>query len=161
MTDQQRAYNRALRELATARAYSEAATPPTEEQTAAIVQKRGEDGLAAVEAHQRRRLDAAEDARYALEEARASVEVQLGRPLTRHEAEAGFGMYGEGPSSCWPLPEHRWWDTDPRRPCEECAGGQRVRPLGGAAAVARPVPADLDVDAERRRQIEALKGGAA
>lgn len=160
LTEQQAAYNRALRDATATVAQRDAATPLDEETIAAILASpSGEMGVAKVRERHRKYAERAEDAATNLAYARTLSETQLGRPLTVHEFEAGFGTYGVGRSADWPLPEHRWWDTNPTLPCSTCAAGQR--PRAPTMKVAREIPPAPDEEAERRRQRDALRGDAA
>ena len=119
ITDQQRAYNRVLRQAEVERARVDAMSEFGEREAAEVGKRGGSEGIERARAHRLRRVAALEDAEADLHRAGDVCVVQLGRPLTRHESEAGFGLTKDGA-----LGSHRWWVTNPRVPCVECEVGE-------------------------------------
>ncbi|HEX9899618.1 MAG TPA: hypothetical protein VGC81_10355, partial [Candidatus Methylomirabilis sp.] len=94
-------------------------SPMTEAAVNEITRESGSDGVGRAMKHRRLREAAQEDAEADLRRAGEACVVQLGRPLTRHESEAGFGLTKDGA-----LGSHRWWTTNSRVPCVECEVGE-------------------------------------
>lgn len=116
MTDQQKAFVDALRAAGAAAAAVEGTTPITEDQAAAILGGvNGQSGLDEIRAKRDRMRSDAYAAEATLLRRRKDCELQLGRPLTPHEAGSAFGTT-----------EHAWWLESPFEPCVLCLGAERA-----------------------------------
>jgi len=156
LTDAQASYNRALRAWASARALSDASRPVSERDRQAVSAKcseeKAEAKLLAMEEQYADRERRVENAWLTLCREASTCEVELGRPLNRHERETGFGSYAQGAPG-----EHRWWLTDGSLPCEVCVPhlvGKDLRALAGlrppGATPASSEPAALEARAALR-----------